>query len=186
MIKLILLLISFDCYGGISDEIKSNDLKWNTISKQSVPSSAYQVIMKDLNYMPNESFAFVDLNYDNKDEIIVKSTSLGGAFLDAYLFYENKNNKWQHLITFTGGFILTNQHPDYYNKKYSEKDRMYYTITQWQRVGSAETWQSVYVYRNNKYREVDSQRVPLTVLYQKDFQKMLLEINFHPSNGYFN
>ena len=63
---------------------------------------------------------------------------------------------------------------------------MYYTITQWQRFGGAETWQNVFVYKDDKYVFINEQRVPLTVLYQKDFQKMLLEINGHPLSGYWN
>ena len=185
-----LLLITTNTYADLPKEIKSNELKWVPFSKQKVAKDVYRAILKKKNIEDNEIYdelvAFVDLNYDKKDEIVVKSQRLGGAFLDAYVFFENKNNKWQHILTFTGGFILNNQHPDWFNKKYSDKDKMYYTITQWQRFGGAETWQNVFVYKDDKYVFINEQRVPLTVLYQKDFQKMLLEINGHPLSGYWN
>lgn len=190
LLILLSLLITTNVYADLPKEIKSNELKWVPFSKQKVAKDVYRAILKKENIEDNEIdgelVAFVDLNYDKKDEIVVKSQRLGGAFLDAYVFFENKNNKWQHILTFTGGFILNNQHPDWFNKKYNDKDKMYYTITQWQRFGSADTWQHVFVYKNDKYVFINSQRVPLTVLYQKDFQKMLLEINGHPLSGDWN
>ncbi len=166
-------------------EIKSNEL-FSINSKCNISDSAQKAISNKIKNTYDSQYACIDLNYDKTNEIIVKSHSQGGVFLDAYLFFENKDNLWHHILTLTGGFILNNQHPDSHGKSFSKEDRMYYTITQWQRVGGEETWQSSFAYRKNKYIETSSQRVPLTVLYQKDFQKMLLEINNHPSNGYWN
>ena len=96
LLILSLLLITSNAYADFPKEIKSNELKWVSFSKQKVAKDVYRAILKKENIEDNEIdgvVAFVDLNYDKKDEIVVKSQRLGGAFLDAYVFFENKNNK---------------------------------------------------------------------------------------------
>jgi hypothetical protein len=100
---------------------------------------------------------------------------VGGSGGRGFVFLEKQHGKWKVITRFTGGFILNNRWtPSTYNPKYL-------TMTVWSRTGAAETWQDLYAYKNNKYKVVNSQQVPLTVLYSKDFQEMLLVDLIKPS-----
>jgi len=150
-------------------EVKAKDLDWQNGDK--IPKEISTYLTKH-NPISINQFTFFDLNNDGRDEVIIRSVSLGGSGGEGFMFLEKKNGAWAELINFTGGFILSKLDvPKSYNQKY-------YTITQWRRFGNADTIQSFLAYKNHKYHFVSEQPVPLTVLYSKDFQKMLLDINW--------
>jgi hypothetical protein len=187
---ILFLIIISSAYAEVPEEIKSNKLKWVMLRNSHISKDEHRVISNKFNNKDNmydAQIAFVDLNYDKKDEIVVKSFHEGSAFQAAYFFFEKKNNQWHQILTLYGGFILNNVRcHDCDDPKYSDKERMYYTITNWIRGGSMHTDQEVYVYKKNKYIQVNSQTIPLTVMHQKDFTKMLLELNDLPTNTLWN
>ena len=147
------------------DEIKSTDLVWQS---SPIPPDILKLIKTDIQVA---DFSLFDLDKDGIDELLVSSNSLGGSGGRGFVFLEKQAGKWKIIAKFTGGFILNNRWtPTTYNPKYL-------TMTVWSRAGAAETWQDLYAYKNNKYKTVNSQQVPLTVLYSKDFQEMLLNLN---------
>jgi hypothetical protein len=149
-------------------EIKASDLEWNSHTK--IPKEISRYMKK--RYLGINQFSLIDLNKDGKDEIIIRSTSLGGSGGEGFVFFEKQNNDWKEIINFTGGFILSHLDiPQAFNSRY-------YTITQWRRYGGSDTRQSLLAYKNHKYHFVSEQPIPLTVLYSKDFQKMILDINW--------
>ncbi|CAM8393486.1 hypothetical protein MCEMHM7_01071 [Candidatus Methylopumilus planktonicus] len=147
------------------DEIKSTDLVWQS---SSIPPEILKLIKTDIKVADFSSF---DLDGNGIDELLISNNNLGGSGGRGFVFLEKQSGKWKVIAKFTGGFILNNRWtPTTYNPKYL-------TMTVWSRTGAAETWQDLYAYKNNKYKMVNSQQVPLTVLYSKDFQEMLLNLN---------
>ena len=150
-------------------EVKATDLKWREGSE--APKEVFEYTKKhdkiSINY-----FARFDLNKDGVDEIIIRSSTFSGSGGQGFMFLERQNGKWTELISFTGGFVLSQLDvPKTFNQKY-------YTITQWRRFGNADTRQSFLAYKNHKYQFISEQPVPLTVIYSKEFQRMLLDINW--------
>lgn len=151
------------------EEVKATDLNWRSSSEISKEVFEYT---KKHNQISINQFARFDLNKDGVDEIIIRSSTLSGSGGQGFMFLERQNGKWTELISFTGGFILSQLDvPKTFNQKY-------YTITQWRRFGNADTRQSFLAYKNHKYQFISEQPVPLTVIYSKEFQKMLLDINW--------
>jgi len=152
------------------DEIKSTELIWRNSSE--MPLDAVKTIKTKFNKIDAANFSLIDLNGDSIDELIVNSESMSGSGGRVFMFLEKQNGKWKEIALFTGGFILNNRWtPKTYNRKYL-------TITQWARTGASETWQDLWSYKDKKYQIVSSQPVPLAVLYSKDFQKMILDLNW--------
>ena len=152
-----------------SDEINPTDLIWT--NGKDIPSDAMKYISKT-EELGTAYFSQFDLNNDGQNEILIRSLGLSGSGGATFIFLEKQKGKWREIAAFTGGFILNGAWvPDKYNKKYL-------TITQWRRNGGEETFQSVWGFKNNQYEEISSQAVPLTLLYSKDFQKLLLDINW--------
>ena len=152
-----------------SDEINPTNLIWT--NGENLPPDALKLITKTEG-LGVAYFSLFDLNGDKQDEILVRSLGLSGSGGATFIFFEKQKGKWKEIALFTGGFILNQAWvPDKYNNKYL-------TITQWRRNGAEETFQTVWGFKNNKYEEISSQVVPLSVLYSKDFQKLILDINW--------
>ena len=152
------------------DEIKTSDLLWQDFSK--VPKDAIKAIKKFYPYFESTSYSFFDLNNDGVDEIIFKNSDYSGSGGQGFSILEKQNGHWKEILQASGGFIINNlTTPKGYNRRYN-------TLTQWHRYGAHETVQYLLAYKNHKYQIVSDQPVPVTVLYSKDFQKMILDINW--------
>lgn len=152
-----------------SDEVKASDLIWS--DGKSIPKDAWKVIKK-IEELGTAHYALFDLNNDGNNEILIRSSGYSGSGGAGFIFLEKQKSTWREIASFTGGFIISGAWvPDKYQSKYL-------TITQWQRNGAKQTFQTVLGYKNNKYEEISNQSVPLTLLYSKEMQKLLLDINW--------
>ena len=155
---------------GPQDEVKLTDLVWESFSH--VPKDAIQIIKKVNPYPESTEYSFFDLNRDGIDEIIFKNSDYSGSGGQGFSILEKQKSGWKEILGVSGGFIINNLSlPKGYSSKYP-------TLTQWHRYGAYETVQYLWAYKNNKYQVVSDQPVPVTVLYSKDFQKMILDINW--------
>jgi hypothetical protein len=155
---------------GPEDEIKTTDLVWVDFSH--IPNDAIKVLKNIYRYPENGEYSLLDINYDGINEIILKNNDYSGSGGRGFSILEKQNGKWHEILGVTGGFIFGSLNvPDKY-------DSRHFTITQWTRVGGTNTIQSLWAYKKNKYELVSDQPVPITVLYSKDFQKLLLDINW--------
>ena len=155
---------------GPEDEVKLSDLVWQDHTE--IPKDAIKAIKKFFPYAESTSYAFFDLNSDGIDEIIFKNSDHSGSGGQGFSILEKQNGRWKEILQASGGFIINNlTTPKGYNRRYN-------TLTHWHRYGAYETVQYLLAYKNNKYQIVSDQPVPITVLYSKDFQKMILDINF--------
>lgn len=155
---------------GPQDEIKLTDLVWEGFNK--VPKDAIQAIKKVYPYAESTEYSFFDLNRDGIDEIIFKNSDYSGSGGQGFSVLEKQKGIWREILGVSGGFIINNLSlPDGYSYKYP-------TLTQWHRYGAYKTIQYYWAYKNNKYQVISDQPVPVTVLYSKDFQKMILDINW--------
>ena len=182
---LFFILISTNSYGDCRDiknpsaqpfinspekEVKVTDLFWQDYSQ--VPKDAIKAIKKLYPYPESTTYSFFDLNSDGIDEIIFKNSDYSGSGGQGFSILEKQKNKWVEIIGVSGGFIINNGHV---HDGYSNK---YYRLTQWHRYGAVETIQYFWAYKNNKYQIVSEQPVPTTILYSKEFQKLILDINW--------
>lgn len=152
------------------DEIKVSDLVWENFSR--VPKDAIKAIKKTNPYFESNEYAFFDLNRDGVDEIIFKNSDYTGTGGQGFSIMEKKKNGWKEILGVSGGFIINNLSiPKGFSSRYN-------TLTNWHRYGAYETIQYLWAYKNNKYQVVSDQPVPITVLYSKDFQKLILDINW--------
>jgi len=155
---------------GPEDEVKLSDLVWQDHTE--IPKDAIKAIKKFFPYAESTSYAFFDLNSDGSDEIIFKNSDHSGSGGQGFSILEKQNGRWKEILQASGGFIINNlTTPKGYNRRYN-------TLTHWHRYGAYETVQYLLAYKNNKYQIVSDQPVPITVLYSKDFQKMILDINW--------
>ena len=152
-----------------SDEVKASDLIWS--DGKNIPKDAWKVINK-IEELGTAHYALFDLNNDGNNEILIRSAGFSGSGGAGFIFLEKQKGTWTEIASFTGGFIISwAWAPEKYNKKYL-------TITQWTRNGAEQTFQTVLGYKNNKYEESSNQSVPLIILYSKEMQKLLLDINW--------
>ncbi len=155
---------------GPEDEVKLSDLVWQDHTE--IPKDAIKAIKKFFPYAESTSYSLFDLNNDGIDEIIFKNSNLSGSGGQGISILEKQNGHWKEILQTSGGFIINNLTiPKSYNHRYN-------TLTHWHRYGAYETVQYLLAYKNNKYQIVSDQPVPITVLYSKDFQKMILDINW--------
>jgi hypothetical protein len=155
---------------GPEDEVKLSDLVWQDHTE--IPKDAIKAIKKFFPYAESTSYSFFDLNNDGIDEIIFKNSDHSGSGGRGFSILEKQNGHWKEILQASGGFIINNlTTPKGYNHRYN-------TLTHWHRYGANETVQYFLAYKNNKYQIVSDQPVPITVLYSKDFQKMILDINW--------
>ena len=152
-----------------SDEVKASDLIWS--DGKNIPKDALKVINK-IEELGTAHYAMFDLNNDGNNEILIRSSGFSGSGGAGFIFLEKQKGSWTEIASFTGGFIISEAWvPEKYNQKYL-------TITQWMRNGAEQTFQTVLGYKNNKYEEISNQSVPLILLYSKEMQKLLLDINW--------
>jgi hypothetical protein len=152
------------------DEVKLSDLVWQDHTE--MPKDAIKAIKKFFPYAESTSYSFFDLNNDGVDEIIFKNSDHSGSGGQGFSILEKQNGHWKEILQTSGGFIINNLNtPNGYNHRYN-------TLTHWHRYGAYETVQYLLAYKNHKYQIVSEQPVPVTVLYSKDFQKMILDINW--------
>ena len=152
-----------------SDEVKASDLIWS--DGKNIPKDAWKVINK-IEELGTSHYALFDLNNDGNNEILIRSSGFSGSGGAGFIFLEKQKGSWTEIASFTGGFIISEAWvPEKFNKKYL-------TITQWTRNGAEQTFQTVLGYKNNKYEESSNQSVPLMILYSKEMQKLLLDINW--------
>ena len=155
---------------GPEDEIKVTDLIWVDFSH--VPNDAIKTIKIFYHHPESTEYSFLDLNYDGVEEIILKNNDYSGSGGQGFSILEKQKGGWREILGVTGGFIFGSLDlPIRY-------DSHYFTITQWTRVGGINTIQSLWAFKKNKYELVSRQPVPITVLYSKDFQKMILDLNW--------
>jgi hypothetical protein len=155
---------------GPKDEIKLSDLVWQNYSQ--VPKDAIETLKKIHPDPKSTAYSFFDLNGDGIDEIILKNPNYTGSGGQGFSILEKQNGHWREILQANGGFIINNlTTPKGYNPRYN-------TLTHWHRYGAYETVQYLLAYKNHKYQIVSEQPVPVTVLYSKDFQKMILDINW--------
>jgi hypothetical protein len=155
---------------GSQDEIKLSDLVWESFSH--VPKDAINSIKKIYPNPESIEYSFFDFNRDGIDEIIFKNSTYSGSGGQGFSVLEKQKGKWREILGVSGGFIINNLSiPKGFSSRYN-------TLTHWHRFGAYETVQYLWAYKNNKYQVVSDQPVPVTVLNSKDFQKMILDINW--------
>lgn len=160
---------------ALKTEFTLRDLNWDSVTDKSFPASARKVFRKLVDLDPENRpestypFAFVDLNGDEKDEIIIADPPSGGSGGSIHYILKQRGKEWVAIGTFHGGLAFTHRDD---NVKYEDN---FYRIIVYYRSG--DTYQQIFDYKRGRYRFSSEVMLPSVITQTPWWRKLWEQLN---------